>query len=627
MWNFATGDKIYSSPAIAQDGTIYIGSNNGKLYAIHPDGSEMWNFATGSAIYSSPAIALDGTIYFGSWDHYLYAVYPNGTEKWTVLTPAALLPSPAIASDGTIYIGDFSANLYALYPNNGTIKWTNTDAISPFYASPAIASDGTIYAGSWGAKIYAFYPNGTQKWNFTTGGSVESTPTIALDGTIYIGSNGNKFYALNPDGTEKWNFTASASVSSSPAIASDGTIYVGSSNWKLYAFEGSSPPLYTTRDYLDGNRALYFSLLGNQITEFSPNTAPVTSNLLTEAQTNPTQITDFTPDFSWTYFDDDSDPQVAWLIYVGTSSGASDMWSNGVVSGADTSDIYAGFALSRGVTYYVQVKTYDGPWESNWATGTFKINQLPAVSNVAITPIVSLTADNLTANNDTATDGDGDGVTLYYLWYKNDILQPDLNGATTVLSGNTSTGEVWKLGIIPNDGYENGTEVFSAEVTIFETLYPSDVNVSVGGTEIYTGTGNLITSVNMPDFSAEINSFLSSCPLDGEGYCNVPLAFEFTGPGKLYVDGLSVTYTDGGTKVQALVTSDGLEDTTLKNFWFTATTGDVCMLNSAEVPLEVGDMYFAENDSCAFTCDNFVAVRATTTCGSSAEFKGTPEGC
>ena len=93
------------------------------------------------------------------------------------------------------------------------------------------------------------------------------------------------------------------------------------------------------------------------------------------------------------------------------------------------------------------------------------------------------------------------------------------------------------------------------------------------------------------------------------------------------MNGLSVAYTDGGTKVHALISSEGLEDTVLKNAWVATTTGDICMLNSAEVPLEVGDMYFAENDSCAFTCDTFLVVRATTTCGSSAEFKGTPDGC
>ena len=106
-------------------------------------------------------------------------------------------------------------------------------------------------------------------------------------------------------------------------------------------------------------------------------------------------------------------------------------------------------------------------------------------------------------------------------------------------------------------------------------------------------------------------------------FCN----FEFAGAGNLYASGLSVTYTDGMTKAQALVTNEGLEDTTLKNFWVATTTGDICMLNSAEIPLTIGDMYIGKNASCAFTCDTFAAVRATTTYGSSAEFKGTPDGC
>ena len=33
-WEFSAGDKIASSPAIGADGTIYVGSWDGKLYAI-----------------------------------------------------------------------------------------------------------------------------------------------------------------------------------------------------------------------------------------------------------------------------------------------------------------------------------------------------------------------------------------------------------------------------------------------------------------------------------------------------------------------------------------------------------------------------------------------------------------
>ena len=37
LWEFETGDSVYSSPAIGSDGTVYVGSSDKKLYAIKTD--------------------------------------------------------------------------------------------------------------------------------------------------------------------------------------------------------------------------------------------------------------------------------------------------------------------------------------------------------------------------------------------------------------------------------------------------------------------------------------------------------------------------------------------------------------------------------------------------------------
>ena len=44
-------------------------------------GTQKWAFATGGIVYSSPAIGVDGTIYVGSYDGSLFAVNPNGTRS------------------------------------------------------------------------------------------------------------------------------------------------------------------------------------------------------------------------------------------------------------------------------------------------------------------------------------------------------------------------------------------------------------------------------------------------------------------------------------------------------------------------------------------------------------------
>jgi len=57
---------VRSSPALATDGTIYVGSNDSVLYALNPDGTLKSRFVANAAVASSPAITADGTVYFAT---------------------------------------------------------------------------------------------------------------------------------------------------------------------------------------------------------------------------------------------------------------------------------------------------------------------------------------------------------------------------------------------------------------------------------------------------------------------------------------------------------------------------------------------------------------------------------
>ncbi len=73
QWTFRAEGEIWSSPAIAPDGTIVVGSADKSVHAVTPDGRLRWRFLTGAAVASSPAIAADGTVFVGSADGRLYA--------------------------------------------------------------------------------------------------------------------------------------------------------------------------------------------------------------------------------------------------------------------------------------------------------------------------------------------------------------------------------------------------------------------------------------------------------------------------------------------------------------------------------------------------------------------------
>jgi len=237
-WRFPSNNaNIASSPVIGEDGTVYFGDlgdfgYNSRLYSVNPNGTENWHYTINDRIYSDPAIGDDGTIYFGSNDKCLYAINPNGTLKWKFMTGAEFGCSASIADDGTIYAAGCWGNLYALYPN-GTVKWKCGISVN---SNPSIDIDGTIYIG--GENLYAVYPNGTLKWSFDLGDErwvAGSSPAISADGTIYIGYNigipnswAGEIIAINSNGTERWRKRiANYWVHSSPSIAEDGTVYIG----------------------------------------------------------------------------------------------------------------------------------------------------------------------------------------------------------------------------------------------------------------------------------------------------------------------------------------------------------------------------------------------------------------
>ncbi|MEW6379983.1 MAG: HYR domain-containing protein [bacterium] len=244
-WSYETGDSINSSPALGQDGTLYVGSLDGRLYALTQNGSLKWSYQTADEIYSSPTVGPDGTIYVGSLDNSLYALTQDGSLKWSFRTGDDIYCSPAVGPDGsTIYIGSLDGQVYALNARDGSLKWSYKTGYW-IHSSPAVGSDGTIYVGSLDGRIYALKPqNGQPKWNFQTADDIYGSPAIGNDGTIYVGSLDGRIYALNSiDGRQKWSYKTGAGIGSSPAIGSDGTVYIGSLDSRIYALKAQDGSL------------------------------------------------------------------------------------------------------------------------------------------------------------------------------------------------------------------------------------------------------------------------------------------------------------------------------------------------------------------------------------------------
>lgn len=245
-WLFSTGlNGGFTTPAIADDGSVIFGGADGVFRVFNPDGSIRWE-TNGLAVYpgSNPSVGPDGTIYFCTNLRKLYAFNPDGTQAWELGTTGTYTTGTALGVDGTIYFGTDDRMLNAVSRDG---HWLWSVAVGgALLSEPAVGPDGVIYFGCDDRRLYAVNPEGTRKWNLQVGGVVRASPVIGPDCTIYVGSADRNLYAVNPDGTKQWQFQSDGGINSAATVASDGTIFFGTQAESLYAIRPDGTLLWRT---------------------------------------------------------------------------------------------------------------------------------------------------------------------------------------------------------------------------------------------------------------------------------------------------------------------------------------------------------------------------------------------
>lgn len=239
-----------SSPGLASSAWPKEGAdvqNTGRGIAAGSTGTtKSVQYTAGGRIYSSPAIGGDGTIYFGSGDNYLYALSAAGALKWKTLLGNEAQSGPVLSGDGNLYVGTQEGRLYSISTAGGAINWTypaqGQPAVGAIHWTPTLATDGTIYFGSADHYVYAVTHAGALKWRFQTGNQVKGGAALGPDGTVYIGSTDGKLYSINPTtGAQNWAYTANNQIVAAPSFSTTTSdIYVGSLDGFLYAIHSSN---------------------------------------------------------------------------------------------------------------------------------------------------------------------------------------------------------------------------------------------------------------------------------------------------------------------------------------------------------------------------------------------------
>jgi outer membrane protein assembly factor BamB len=119
-WTFTASDTVRSAPAVGQEGKVFFGSQDGKVYALQlSDGSTLWEYDTGGPVDSSPALDAVSVYVVGGNPAELQVL--RGTAGDLFLSYPVSIggtplggSSPAIGDSKMIYVASSDGSLVAI---------------------------------------------------------------------------------------------------------------------------------------------------------------------------------------------------------------------------------------------------------------------------------------------------------------------------------------------------------------------------------------------------------------------------------------------------------------------------------------------------------------------------------
>jgi len=290
LWTFKTGGPVKSS-AVIGEGKIFIGSDDGNLYALNfADGKRVWAFKADSAVEAPPLLA-GHSVFVGSVEGWFYALdAAAGDLLWKVQTGDKILASANVVPRGDgparILFGSYDFKLRCLEAEKGATNWFFE---SGYYINGACAvADGRAVFGGCDAMLHVLQLDDGKEvsqieagayigasvalagnrayfgdyegefrcvdlartntvWHFHDQDAPFLSSAAVTEDRVVFGGDDKTLHCLNrADGKSLWSFPVQGTIQSSPVVAGDKVVF-GSEDGRVYLLS-----------LLDGRQLWYF---------------------------------------------------------------------------------------------------------------------------------------------------------------------------------------------------------------------------------------------------------------------------------------------------------------------------------------------------------------------------------
>jgi outer membrane protein assembly factor BamB len=202
-------------PAVAGDGTAYIGTSDGSLEAIGPDGVLRWSVTFEGSVAWAPILDDTGRVYVATTAQKIHSFLPSGVRGWVLRAPVHIATDPVLSVWGLLF-GGSDGSLWAVSPR-GFALW-HSEIKEPLSVGPGVHGRRIVVGTVNGDAV--FFDGASKRFGAQLGGRVRCPPVVFRDGSAALLA-GTSLYRLDPRAAVVWR--------------RDGIDWIGSEGDDVYA--------------------------------------------------------------------------------------------------------------------------------------------------------------------------------------------------------------------------------------------------------------------------------------------------------------------------------------------------------------------------------------------------------